>query len=262
MWPVVGNIFDIKNILGGRRNSNNYITFTTVAADPTIYIECNSAGTLTIRSISGGVPVVQTYACPFTGNVAIQADAGTNVKIVGDVYGVGFLLSLGCDISSVDISHCQTLMVLYAQFQNNITTIDVTHNQGLLGLDIEYCSQIAYIDTSALTDLESLVLNSLPLMQNINVQQNAALRLLGINTLDITSLDISNNTLLDSLTLLNVPDINLIRARSDWSDVADKIAQAITDANGTGTVYTNADGAYYSTIETAANNKGWTIEHL
>lgn len=260
MWPVIGNIFDIKNILGGRRNSNNYITFTTAAADPTIYIECNSGDTLTIRSISGGVPLIQTYACPFTGNVAIQADAGTNVKIVGDVYGVWF--SLGCDISSVDISHCQTLVVLYAQFQNDITTIDVTHNPGLRCLDIEYCSQIADIDTSASTDLEMLVLNLLPLMQNINVQQNAALRLLGINTLDITSLDISNNTLLDSLVLLNVPDINLIRARSDWSDVANKIAQAITDANGTGTIYTNADGAYYSTIETAANNKGWTIEQL
>ena len=261
MWPVVGNIFDIKNILGGRRNSNNYITFTTVAADPTIYIECNSGDTLTIRSISGGVPLIQTYACPFTGNVAIQADAGTNVKIVGDVYSYSISITQGCDISSIDISHCQTLMGLLVDGQNNIATIDVTHNPGLRALFVQYCSQIADIDTSASTDLETLVFISIPL-QNINVQQNTALRTLGINTLDITSLDISNNTLLDTLVLLNVPNINLIRARSDWSDVADKIAQAITDANGIGTIYTNADGAYYSTIETAANNKGWTIEQL
>ena len=71
------------------------------------------------------------------------------------------------------------------------------------------------------------------------------------------------NTALTSLNCSNCPALVSISYPATNEDVATAIADAITNATAAdGTVYTDSQGAYYSTIETAATAKGWTIEQI
>lgn len=98
----------------------------------------------------------------------------------------------------------------------------------------------------------------------LNVVHNLALRSLAINgNEELTSLDLSNNPSLIDLQCSNCPGLKLIKYPATNLSISRNIASAITDATSAdGTVYTDSDGAYYSTIADAATEKGWTIEQL
>ena len=90
-------------------------------------------------------------------------------------------------------------------------------------------------------------------LQNLNCSNCPAL----------ATLDLSTNTALQALDCSNCPALAEIKYAAGNEDVSTAIAQAITDATAdNGTVYTDSAAAYYSTIETAATTKGWTIEQI
>lgn len=65
------------------------------------------------------------------------------------------------------------------------------------------------------------------------------------------------------VVLNNATNISTIKYPATNSDVATKLADLITNSSvDNGTLYTDSAGAYYSTLETAATAKGWTIEQL
>ena len=79
----------------------------------------------------------------------------------------------------------------------------------------------------------------------------------------LTALDLSKNTALTKLDCNNCAELVSISYPATNEDVSTAIANAITAArNTTGTVYTDSEGAYYSTIADAATAKGWTIEQI
>ena len=79
----------------------------------------------------------------------------------------------------------------------------------------------------------------------------------------LQELNLSANTALTQLNCGSCYKIIGISYPATNDDVSTAIAGAITGATADdGTVYTDSAGAYYSTIETAANSKGWTIEQL
>ena len=79
----------------------------------------------------------------------------------------------------------------------------------------------------------------------------------------LQTLDLSKNTALTSLSCSDIAKITSISYPATNSDVATAIAGAITAADAEdGTVYTDSAADYYSTIATAANDKGWTIEPI
>ena len=79
----------------------------------------------------------------------------------------------------------------------------------------------------------------------------------------ITSLIMPNDdTLMTQCEEIELESVTTIKCKADNQTVCNGIAAAISYANGTGTLYTDSAGAYYSTLETAATAKGWTIEQL
>ena len=256
----VTHILDILNITGKQRISDNVVTFTTLSADPTITLSCS--GQIAIHSVSGGIPRTQTYSELNAEDIAIVADANSQVTINGDVTDMFCTNLHGCDLLSLDVSRDAELLVLGIEGQNNLVAVDVTHNSKLKALPIQHCSLISDIDVTQNQDLDTLVLVGIPLVTTIDVRNNPHLNTLGINDVPITDIDLSHNTELGTLVLLNVPDITFIRAYCDVATVTNEIAQAITDATNIGTVQTNYDGAYFGTINTAAVNAGWTVTNL
>ena len=61
---------------------------------------------------------------------------------------------------------------------------------------------------------------------------------------------------------IELESVSIIKCKADNQIVCNGIAAAISYSNETGTLYTDSTGAYYSTLETAATAKGWTIEQL
>ena len=79
----------------------------------------------------------------------------------------------------------------------------------------------------------------------------------------ITSLIMPNDdTLMTQCDEIELESVNTIKCKADNQTVCNAIAAAISYATGTGKLYTDSAGAYYSTLETAATAKGWTIEQL
>ena len=92
---------------------------------------------------------------------------------------------------------------------------------------------------------------------------NAMILLSCADNTDLQTLDISKSLVLLTLLCSGCTGLKTIYVRSDSSSTATAVADAITAADAAdGTVYTNADGDYYTTIETAATTKGWTIKPL
>ena len=79
----------------------------------------------------------------------------------------------------------------------------------------------------------------------------------------LQELNLSANTALTSLGCSYCSKIEIIYYPATNEDISTAVAGAITDADAAdGTVYTDSEGAYYSTIADAATEKGWTIEQL
>lgn len=97
----------------------------------------------------------------------------------------------------------------------------------------------------------------------ISVKNTALTRLYCNSCYALTALDVSKNTALTELYCNSCYKLVSISYPATNEDVSTAIAGAIIDAEyAEGTVYTDSEGAYYSTIATAATAKSWTIEQL
>ena len=205
-------------------------------ADPTISLACT--GDIIIRSTKAGQPVVATYSdLPLT-NVSIQADANTDITIIGDVTG------LGLNYTDVNYywSNNTALLEIGCASCMDLTSLDVSGNTALQRLGCDTCTGLTMLDLSANTELLQL-----------NCQDCSGL----------TTLDLSTNTVLTELYCSTCTGLTTIKYPATNNDVSAEIASAITNATAAdGTVYTDSAADYYSTIATAANNKGWTIAQL
>ena len=115
------------------------------------------------------------------------------------------------------------------------TVVTITGNVTRLSVGAPPNGIITGIDADDCKSLMSLVTS--PLVQTLKVSKY------------LTSLDIRGK----KITTVYYPANN--------NAVSTAIANAITNADANnGTVHTREEAKYYATIETAANDKGWTIE--
>ena len=212
---------------GGRKLPE--ISFTSTNDDPFIQ-SLTCARQIVIESIKNGAPVVQTYSDLQAAMVDIEADAETIVTIRGYVKELLFT-EYNDDPDIDDWEGCF-----------DIDTLDVSNNKNLKKLSIALNENIEELDLAANTQLQTLDCNSCT---------------------GLTSLDLAANTQLQTLDCNSCTGLTSISYPATNSNVSTAIASAITVATATdGTVYTDSAGAYYSTIETAATTKGWTIEQI
>ena len=124
---------------------------------------------------------------------------GNKINQTVKIYGSGItgFLCEGRNITSLDISNCQTLIDLDCN-QNDLTILDLSKN---LALKTLYCygnqlTTLNLLNNSALTSLYCLQ-NQL---STLNVSNNIALTLLNCGWNSFTTLDISKNIILTSLS--------------------------------------------------------------
>ena len=104
--------------------------FTTDSADPVIE-ELSCEGKIVIESIKDGIATTAEYTDLNKVKTSIQADANSEIVIVGAV--TEFILSdeTWIDMSAIDITNCPGLKYLDISYCENITELDLSHSTSL-----------------------------------------------------------------------------------------------------------------------------------
>ena len=215
------------------------IRLFTQFANPSISsISCT--GEIKVSSIKNGAPLVETYTDLDGETLSIQADANTQIVISG------------AEITACDIG------------ENVVYTKISVENTALTELNCGSCYALTALDISNNTALMELNCGDCYALTALDVSKNT-----NITTLEcgdcytLTALDVSKNTAITTLNCSDCEKLVSISYPATNENVSAAIAGAITDATAAdGTVYTDSEGAYYSTIADAATAKGWTIEQL
>ena len=218
-------------------------------------------GDITVTSVKNGEKISNTYSNPSSLTVSVRADANTWVIITGEItsfncanYYVEKIIAYNnTALTSLDCSNCPGL-----------TALDLSTNTALTDLNCSDCPGLTALDLSTNTALTSLDCSDCPGLTALDLSTNTALTSLSCyNCPGLTALDLSTNTALTSLSCYNCPAIDSIKYGAENENVAISIASLITTNEALdGTVYTNSEGGFYSTIADAATAAGWTIAQL
>ena len=290
MFGIMGTSAEFARAAGAKGKKMPEVVFEDRSIDPIIY-SLSCVGEISVISTKNGNQVVQTYTNLTDTQVSIQSDKNSKISIIGDVtsivvnfydgedyYGttdvVSFVVNNSNYLNKIDIQSCTALRELNVKGaigltelnckHDYITSLDLSNNTALTTLYCDYVD-LSSLDLSNNTALTTLTCSDNHSITSLDLSNNTALTTLHCAyATSMTSLDLSTNTALTSLSIGNqCKALKTIKYPATNSSVSTQIASAITAATAAdGTVYTDSAGAYYSTIETAANNKGWTIEQL
>ena len=189
---------------------------------------------------------------------------------------------------TLEIENCPNFISLSVTDNASVEVVSISNNTALTTLAVSRCNNLRELHANNNTALTSFECIDHPKMELFTCSGNTALEeftctyLLKMEKLDISgcihlmmfwmmgmyALRELNITNVPEITMfymgypVQIPEIQVIRADARSSAVANGVAQLINQAAQTGTVYADSAADYYSTIESAANNKGWTIEAL
>ena len=249
------HILDPKNVLMSDSipiPDQQYIKIISTIADPVVaFITC--IGEITVQSVKNGVAVTETYSDLSGAQLAIQADVNTEIKIIGDVtvFICGEYQGWG---------YADTVLAKSLEFNNSVLAQVVVTGKDSYGA-ISTVESMVFNNTAALTILACdgcAGLTALDLSANTALHQMVCDGCTGL-----TALDLSANTALTYLSCGGCTGLTEIKYPATNSSVSTSIAGAISNATAAdGTVYTDSQGAYYSTIADAATAKGWTVYEL
>ena len=227
------------------KTQKNILSFIAGDEDMVIYIIAGN-GEITINTTKNGEVTTDTLIDPEAVYV-LSNDANTLVTIIGDVTKLYFYNEdvddeIPVNISNLDVTKCKSLIELQVEWCQNLTSLDLSKNSALNYFDCSYSIALQSLELSNNTLLSTLYCGD---CDNLNL------------------LDLSTCTVLSTANFYNCKAITLIKYPATNQDISTKIAAVITNATATdGTVYTDSQSAYYSTIADAATAKGWTIEQL
>ena len=219
-----------------------YVTF--FIANPTIN-SMSSEGNIYICTTYNGARTVESYTNLERTAVSIKADAGTLIRIVGNLtyislpYDGDYPASGGTKrVESINTNSCRTLQTLDIKGISSITSLDLSQNTALTDL---YCYN------SGITSLD--------------LSQNTALTNLNCSYTGITSLDLSQNTALTNLNISLCSKLTSISCTAAEQTIAKNVSYFISQyASLKGTVTVYAPLTYASIISTAASEEGWTYK--
>ena len=184
-------------------------------------------------------PTINSISCTGEIKVTTTKNGAPLVQTYSDLSGD--TLSISADknteivISGAEITACEI-------GENTDYTKISVKNTAITMLSCNYCYTLTALDVSKNTALTTLDCS---------------------NCYALTALDLSKNTAITELSCDSCAKLVSISYPATNEDVSTAIANAITAADvADGTVYTDSEGAYYSTIADAATAKGWTIEQI
>ena len=203
-----------------------------------------------------------------------RAGKGTPVgKIILDTqFADPIISSISCtgEIKVATTKNGAPLVETYTDLDGETLSIQADANTQIVisGAEITACEIGENSDYTKIsvknTALTQLYCNGCHALTALDLSKNTALTQLYCNNCHaLTALDLSKNTALTQLYCESCAKLVSISYPATNEGVSTAIANAITAAeNTTGTVYTDSEGAYYSTIADAATAKGWTIEQM
>ena len=129
-----------------------------------------------------------------------------------NVTGCTALTTLSCgygnSLTTVDVSTCPNLEMLFLREIGTISSLDVSNNPKLRSLNVVH-NQLTSIDVSANTSLRSFYCED-NLLTALNVTNNTALRYLHCGQNSLTTLDVSSNSSLSTLNCSESPSLTEI----------------------------------------------------
>ena len=223
MFGIMGTSAAFAQAAGVKKQIN-MLSFVSGDEDLSIWqVSCD--GEIVVKTIKGGEEKEVIYTDLAETTVALENDANTKVEIIGNVTKIKFYDADSDDGDPINIS----------------------------SLNVKKCKTLTYLQCSYCTGLSSLDISANTALTEFNCSYCTGL----------SSLDISANTALTYFYCNNCTGLSSISYPATNSDVSTAVAGAITAATADdGTVYTDSQGAYYSTIADAATAKGWTIAPL
>lgn len=171
-------------------------------------------------------------------------------------------------LPAIDIAMAANSTLFRAGTSASLESIIVRGATSISRFEVSICSALHTISGIENVSMEQLSLDYLPALDAVNADScNPSARLVVRNLQNCEEINLSS-AILDVLSSVNMyftdlPGVVKIKCRAQNSDFATKVAGVITAAEANnGVVYLNDQDTYYSTVETAALAKGWTIEPL
>lgn len=195
--------------LAGLKCSYNNLTsldLTGLTSLETLYFEYNNLTQLELKDLSklriasgtdNCLTQLSISGCPNLVGLNFNNNKLTALKLK-DLQNFTTLWIENNQLTTLDISNCPALATLRGAY-NQLTSFDVTGCQNLTTLDLGD-NNLQGINISSLTKVKSLYIEYNSNLQELNVSENKALRLLNCQSCGLTSLSLSNNT---ELTTLN-----------------------------------------------------------
>ena len=171
----------------------------------------------------------------------------------------------GTNITIYSTKNGQTTQVDYASLNASVviaadanTDIIVTGNlTGLFDMSNGDWLTVKVLNTG----ISLFYTRDCPVITEIDVQGEQQITEIDCqNCADLTTLNMYGCDGLTTLTCTGCPDLIWIVTPAQEFNVALAVANAITAANAAnGILQTNSADTYYNVVESAANNKGWTV---
>lgn len=221
----------------------------------------------------------------------LYADGCISLKSIIGIDDMEYLISCKGCTSLIDLDLSQAASLQYADFSGctmlGNDLVESMDSSKIRYFDISGCSVTTlYMDsTTYFKKLSTLKAANMPYLAEIQGLESSVIEVLDIsndvklsffetpNTLTtlncagcraLVTMYISNSTLLTMLDCTGIPNIMDIRCTANNESVANSVANAISTALITdgGNVRVDANDAYVSIIQTAGDNKGWTVDTI
>ena len=207
------------------------------------------------------------YSAPYGSSEELSVD-------VSDCPALQTLDLCYCTLGEIKASGCPSLQEIRMTGSVNVPVIDFTGtgvdvNDGTVVKATSIIARDGVFDMSTLAKANRVDIGfqnaSISALKTIKTPQQQSVLSFGQTTYPaLETLEIGNATgSVYYFTLTTTVSLSTLKARAATSEYATKVAALVTSSNvADGVAYLNSADPYYSTIETAALAKGWTIEPL
>lgn len=203
------SLIESSLLLAGNVDARTGFFFVSSSGSPKIH-QLSCTGEIIVMSIYQGQPVETTYQDLDQEELSIQADANTEIAIVGNVTEISDIdvltsidlracrslqsLSISSEeLDRINLAGCRQLETLNLAGCTGLTVLDLSQNVLLQSIDLSGCTGLLKLDVTMLSELQSIDVSGCTSLLYLDLTKTKKLSSLNI---DGTQLESPNNTLI------------------------------------------------------------------
>lgn len=244
----------------GNRSRKTYVTRFVFAGEEKKVI-LSSDTPVTIESVQDGRIVTEKYGRVTSEVITINADANTEVSILGTVTELRYFYGAGDEFKRVDVSENPMLSILCLSGSSDFTDIDLSNNPRLSELLLYKCTGLEDIDLSQNTSLKSVCTNNCTGLEALDLSE-----LKYLETCSCSACEQMSVLILNENAPLSFISIEFNTALSEFAcpitsrAIADAIVNWFTYwAPNNGYIQLRYGDEYNQMVVDAATEKGWEV---